>query len=107
MFIIIGIAVVIVAILTGFLIAGGNILLLLQWSEIMIIGGAAIGSILIASPLSLIKKIMTEIPKALKPNHFTKQDYLDLLKSFNELFLLAQRDGLLAIEKHIENPLNL
>lgn len=105
MFIIVGIAVVIVAILSGFLIAGGNLILLLQWSEILIIGGAAIGSILIASPLSLVKKIIAEIPKALKPNHFTKQDYLDLLKSFNELFLLAQRDGLLAIEKHIENPL--
>ena len=105
MFIIIGIAVVVVAVIAGFLFAGGNLFLLLQWSEIMIIGGAAIGSILIASPLSLVKKIMAEIPKALKPNHFTKQDYLVLLKSFNELFLLAQRDGLLAIEKHIENPL--
>ncbi len=105
MFIIIGIAVVVVAVITGFLFAGGHLILLLQWSEIMIIGGAAIGSILIASPLSLVKKIIAEIPKALKPNHFTKQDYLVLLKSFNELFLLAQRDGLLAIEKHIENPL--
>ena len=105
MFIFIGVAIIIVAIVSGFLFAGGNLILLLQWSEIMIIGGAAIGSILIASPLSLVKKIIAEIPKALKPNHFTKQDYLVLLKSFNELFLLAQRDGLLAIEKHIENPL--
>ncbi len=105
MFIIVGIAVIVVAIVSGFLFAGGNLILLLQWSEIMIIGGAAIGSILIASPLSLVKKIIAEIPKAIKPDHFTKQDYLDMLKSFNELFLLAQRDGLLAIEKHIENPL--
>ncbi len=105
MFLLIGIAIVVIAVIAGFLFAGGNLILLLQWSEIMIIGGAAIGSILIASPLSLVKKIIAEIPKALKPNHFTKQDYLVLLKSFNELFLLAQRDGLLAIEKHIENPL--
>ncbi len=105
MFIIIGFLVVIIAIVTGFLIAGGNLVLLLQWSEFIIIGGAALGSILIASPLSLIKKIIAEIPKSLSPNHYNKQDYLELLKSFNELFLLAQRDGLLAIEKHIENPL--
>ncbi len=105
MFIIVGFLVVVVAIVTGFLIAGGNLVLLLQWAEFIIIGGAAVGSVLIASPLSLIKKIIAEIPKSIKPNHYNKQDYLDLLKSFNELFLLAQRDGLLAIEKHIENPL--
>ncbi len=105
MLIIVGFLVVIIAIITGFLIAGGNLLLLLQWAEFIVIGGAAIGSILIASPLSLIKKIIAEIPKSIKPNHYIKQDYLELLKSFNELFLLAQRDGLLAIEKHVENPL--
>jgi chemotaxis protein MotA len=70
-----------------------------------VIGGTAIGSILIASPLPLIKKILFYIPQTLKSHHISKQDYLDLLKSFNDLFLLAQRDGLLAIEKHIEDPL--
>ncbi len=104
MFVIIGLVVVIVAIIAGFLIAGGNLVLLLQWSEFLTIGGAAIGSVLISSPLSLLKKIIAELPKAISPDHFTKKDYLELLKSFNELFLVAQRDGLLAIEKHIENP---
>lgn len=104
MFVIIGTVVVILGIVVGFTIAGGNLLLLLQWSEFIVIGGAAIGSVLIASPLTLLKKIAAEIPQAIKPSHFTKQDYLDLLKSFNELFLVAQRDGLLAIEKHIETP---
>jgi chemotaxis protein MotA len=105
MLIIVGAAVVIIGVVTGFLIAGGNLLLLLQYSEFITIGGAAIGSLLISAPISLIKKIISEIPKAISPNQYTKQDYLDLLKSFNELFLVAQRDGLLAIEKHIENPL--
>jgi chemotaxis protein MotA len=104
MFVIIGLLVVILAIVAGFLIAGGNLLLLLQYSEFITIGGAALGSVLISSPLSLLKKIMAEIPKVFSPDHFTKKDYLELLKSFNELFLVAQRDGLLAIEKHIENP---
>jgi chemotaxis protein MotA len=104
MFVIIGLLVVILAIVAGFLLAGGNLFLLLQYSEFIIIVGAAIGSILISSPLSLLKKIIAEIPKSVMPNHFNKKDYLELLKSFNELFLVAQRDGLLAIEKHIENP---
>jgi chemotaxis protein MotA len=105
MFVLVGVAIVIVGVITGFLLAGGNLLLLLQYSEFITIGGAALGSFLISSPLPLIKKIIAEIPKAISPNQYSKQDYLDLLKSFNELFLVAQRDGLLAIEKHIENPL--
>ncbi len=104
MFVIVGIAVVIVSIVVGFLIAGGNLVLLIQVSEIIVIGGAAVGSLLISAPISLLKKIFAEIPKTISPNQFSKEDYLILLKSFNDLFLLAQRDGLLAIEKHIENP---
>ncbi len=104
MFVIIGIAVVFGGVLLGFIIAGGNPILLIQVSEFITIGGAAVGSILIASPLSLIKKIIAELPHLLNPVHYSKQDYLDLLKAFNDLFLEAQRDGLLAIEKHVEDP---
>lgn len=104
MFVIIGIAVVIISIVTGFLIAGGNLVLLLQWAEFIVIGGAAIGSLLISSPLSLLKKIFAELPNVIKGKHNSKQDYMELLKSFNDLFLIAQRDGLLSIEKHVENP---
>ncbi len=104
MFVIVGIAVVVVAIVVGFLIAGGNLVLLIQVSEFIVIGGSAIGSLLISAPISMLKKIFAEIPKTISPDHYSKEDYLVLLKSFNDLFLLAQRDGLLAIEKHIENP---
>jgi len=104
MFVIVGLAAVIISIIVGFTFAGGNLLLLLQWSEFLVIGGTALGSVLIATPLSLLKKIIKEITQIIKPNHNSKQDYLDMLKSFNELFLIAQRDGLLSIEKHVENP---
>jgi chemotaxis protein MotA len=104
MFVLIGIAVVIVSILAGFLIAGGNLVLLLQFPEFIVIGGAALGSLLISAPLSLLKKIGAELPNVIKGNHYSKADYLELLKSFNDLFLIAQRDGLLSIEKHVENP---
>jgi chemotaxis protein MotA len=104
MFVIVGLAVVIISVVVGFTMAGGNLLLLLQWSEFLVIGGAAIGSVLIATPLSTLKKVIKEVTGIFKPHHNSKQDYLDLLKSFNELFLIAQRDGLLSIEKHVENP---
>jgi chemotaxis protein MotA len=105
MLVLVGAGIVVAGVVTGFLLAGGNLLLLLQYSEFITICGAALGSLLISAPISLVKKIIAELPKAINPGQYNKQDYLDLLKSFNELFLVAQRDGLLAIEKHVENPL--
>jgi chemotaxis protein MotA len=106
MLVIIGIILVFGSIVVGFTIAGGNLLLLLQIAEFIIIGGVAFGSLLISSPMSVVKKIVTSLPRLFGSKVYSKQDYLDLLKSFYDLFLLAQRDGLLAIEKHVENPEN-
>ncbi|MDH7605004.1 MAG: MotA/TolQ/ExbB proton channel family protein, partial [Melioribacter sp.] len=104
MFVIIGIAIVFASVVLGFLIAGGNLVLLIQISEFMIIGGAAIGSILISSPPVLLKKIVSQLPLLFKGHVSSKEDYIDMLKAFSTLFLTAQREGLLAIEKHIETP---
>lgn len=104
MFIIIGIVLVLGGVVVGFTMAGGHLEVLIQVSEFVTIGGAAIGSFLVATPMPVIKKIFVLLPKALKGEHFSKEDYLQMLKSFNDLFLIAQRDGLLSIESHIENP---
>lgn len=104
MFVIIGIVVVIISVVAGFTIAGGNLFLLIQISEFITIGGAVIGSVLIASPVTLIKKIIKVFPKIFKHSKNTKEDYTEMLKAFSDLFLIAQREGLLAIEKHIEEP---
>ena len=77
MFVIIGFLVVVIAIVVGFTVAGGNLVLLIQVAEFIVIGGTALGSILIASPLPLIKKIISYIPQTLKSHHISKQDYLD------------------------------
>ncbi len=104
MFIIIGAIVVLVSLVVGFTMAGGKLLVLIQISEFITIGGAALGSFLIMADLGTIKKVIAAIPKALTAKHSSKDDNLSILKSLYDLFLLAQRDGLLAIEKHIETP---
>lgn len=104
MFVIIGIVIVILAVIGGFTFGGGNLILLIQIAEFITIGGAAIGSLLIASPLPLLKKIAGYIPQTFSHKPNTKEDYIEMLKAFSELFFIAQREGLLAIEKHIENP---
>ena len=104
MFVIIGFVVVLVAVVVGFSMAGGNLVLLIQISEFVTIGGAAIGSLLVASPLPLIKKMIGSIKGSFGHVGNTKDDYMQMMKSFSDLFLIAQREGLLAIEKHIEAP---
>ena len=104
MFVIIGFVVVVIAVVGGFTFAGGNILLLIQPAEFVVIIGTAVGSMFIMASPSLLKKIFKAIPATMKGHGYGKQDYLELLKSFNDLFLVAQRDGLLSIETHIEKP---
>ncbi len=104
MFIIVGAVVVLVSLVVGFSMAGGHLAVLVQPSEFVTIGGAGVGSLLIMASLDDIKAIIGAIPKAISHKHHSKDDNLKLLKTLYELFLLAQRDGLLAIESHIENP---
>ncbi len=104
MFIIIGAVVVLGSLVTGFSMAGGSIGALIQISEFITIGGAATGALLIMAPMPVIKKIISAITGALGAKHIEKEEYMQLLKALYDIFLVAQRDGLLAIEKHIENP---
>jgi len=104
MFVIIGIAIVFGALLTGYLASGGNPLVLMQINEFIIIFGAAIGSVLIANPLPTIKKIIAGVMGTLKGPKVSKQAYLDLLRLLYEIFLYAKREGLIALEPHVENP---
>ncbi|MCP5063319.1 MAG: flagellar motor stator protein MotA [Ignavibacteriae bacterium] len=104
MLIIVGAIVVLVSLVVGFSMAGGHLMVLFQPSEFVTIGGAAIGSFLIAASMDDVKKVMAAITRVIGHKHHSKDDNLVLLKALYELFLLAQRDGLLALEKHIENP---
>ena len=104
MLVIVGIVVVIIGVVGGFTMAGGNLLVLIQVSEFVTIGGATIGSLLISTPISTLKKMLAAIPKTITKKEDSKEESLGLLKSFYDLFVLAQRNGLLSLEKHVENP---
>jgi chemotaxis protein MotA len=104
MFVIIGIVVVIAAVLGGFVSAGGPLLVLVQPSEFVIIVGAALGSLLVQTPMSVLKQLMGRLSMLFKGDPYTRTEYLNLLKTMFELFNAATRDGLIAIEQHIEKP---
>jgi chemotaxis protein MotA len=104
MFIFIGIAVVVGSVLGGFIMHGGPIPVLLQWNEFLIIGGAAVGSLLVGSPLSVIKKVVGSLTGMLKGDPYTKDQYVKLLKTMFDLFSVAKRDGLISLEPHVMEP---
>jgi chemotaxis protein MotA len=104
MFAIIGIIVVFGAIAGGYLMEHGNISVLLQPAELLIIGGAASGTILIANPLHVLKHIACGITGVFKGSKFTRERYLASLKLAYQLLNKARRQGLMALESDIEDP---
>lgn len=104
MFSIIGIVVVFGAVIGGFLMEKGSLLVLLQPSEMVTIGGAAIGTILVANPIATIKGMISGLLGVLSPSTFGKDRYLSTLKMMYELFNKVRRGGLTAIEADVEKP---
>jgi chemotaxis protein MotA len=104
MFAVIGIVVVLGAVLGGYLMEHGHIRVLLQPAELLIIGGAASGTVLIANPLHLLKEIAAGMSGVFRGSKFTKQRYLDTLKMTYDLLNKARRDGLMSLETDVEEP---
>ena len=104
MFSIIGIVLVFAAVVGGYLMEKGNIHVLMQPAELLIIGGAAIGTLLVANPLHILKDVASRITGVLKGSKFNKQRYLDSLKMMFDLFNKARKEGLVALESDIEEP---
>lgn len=104
MFAIIGIVVVFGCIVAGYLMEHGNIRVLLQPAELLIIAGAATGTVLVANPLHIIKKIIAGVVGVFTGSKFGKQTYIDALKMMYDLLNKARKDGLMALEADVEEP---
>lgn len=104
MFSIIGIVVVFGAVVAGYLMEHGNMLVLMQPSELIIILGAAIGTVLVANPLHILKNIGKGLAGTFAGSAFTKERYLDSLKMMYELFTRARKEGLMSLEGDSDAP---
>lgn len=101
---IIGLLVVMGAVLGGFAMAGGPFPVLLQPNELVVIGGAAFGSLIISAPGKVGKRVMAAFKKGFQNHTPTAKDYEDLLKLLYGVFQLTRREGMLALESHLEAP---
>jgi len=104
MFAIIGILVVIGAVIGGYLMEHGKLMVLMQPAELVIIGGAALGTVLVANPLSIIIGIGKGMIAVFLPSKYSKAFYLEHLKLLNELFNYARKHGLVKLEADVEEP---
>jgi chemotaxis protein MotA len=98
--------VVLGAVIGGYLMEHGQLMVLMQPAELVIIGGAAIGTLLVANPLSTVMAIVHGLLAVLKGSPYTKTSYLETLKMLNELFMQARKQGMARLEEDVDNPEN-
>jgi chemotaxis protein MotA len=104
MLVIAGSVIVLVCVLGGYIAAGGHIDVLIQPIEVVIIAGAALGAFIIANSKTVLKAAIKSVMGLLKAPKHNKETFLELLTLIYAIFKLAQTNGMLALEQHVESP---
>jgi chemotaxis protein MotA len=100
----VGMAVVVLAVLGGYLMEHGKLGVLVQPAEFVIILGAAAGSMLVGTPSAVLKQVAGSFGKAFGAGSSRKSSYIELFTMLHEVFRTARKDGLLFLEQHVNNP---
>jgi chemotaxis protein MotA len=95
---------VIAAVLAGFMMSGGHIGALIHPSELVTIGGASLGALIIMSPMQVIKDLMRGVLQLAKGSPYDRRTYLDLFKILYGLTRVIHREGLVQLDSHVSNP---
>jgi chemotaxis protein MotA len=101
---IIGFIIVAGSVLTGFTIAGGHFMALVHLSEIITIGGASLGALIVMAPKKVLVDLIRGVIQCFKGPPFSMKTYEELFKMLYDLLRLARREGILALESHVFNP---
>ena len=104
MLLIVGLVIVLGSVVLGYVAHHGNLLVLWQWTEFVIIGGAGLGALIVGNPPSVLKGIGRGIVGLLKPSPYSEKSYGELLQVLYDIFQKARKDGLVGLETHIEEP---
>ncbi|MEN6469819.1 MAG: flagellar motor stator protein MotA [Smithella sp.] len=104
MIVIIGFVIVTVCVIGGYLLEGGNLSVIFQPVELMIIGGAAVGGFFIASPMKVIKATGASIARIFTNKPYVKKDYIEVLLMINGIFYKIRQQGLVSIESDVDDP---
>jgi len=105
MFAIIGILIVVGAICGGYAFEGGPFIVLFQPAELIIIFGAAAGTIFLGTPPKIVAALQKRIPQIFKKPPFSKASYVELLKMQFEVYSVIRKGGMLALENDVADPM--
>jgi chemotaxis protein MotA len=104
MFVLIGCLIVTGCVIGGYLLEHGNMSVLFQPVELMIIGGASLGGFIVASPARVIKATGGALLRMFAGKPYSKQDYIELLLMMNGIFNKIRQQGLVSIENDVDAP---
>lgn len=106
MFVFVGWGVVIACVFGVFIFHGGNIKVVLTALpfELITIGGATLGAFLAANKMTVVKATLAGLGKCFKGSKYTKDRYMELLALMYDILQKARKEGLMAIEKDVEEP---
>ena len=106
MFVIIGYAVALGCIFGAYIIHGGNMGVILKAlpTELMAILGGALGAFVVNNQPKVLKATLGSLPALFKGSKYTKARYLELLALLYDLLQKARKEGLMSIEKDVEDP---
>jgi chemotaxis protein MotA len=102
--VIIGYLVVIVTVFGGFMLAGGQMAALFQPVELLIIGGAGVGAFIVGNNAKSLKATGRAVVKLFVGRRYNKAVYMDLMALLFLLLSKSRVQGLMSLEKDIENP---
>ena len=103
-FTLIGLVVLFGCVVGGYVLEGGAIMTLWQPIEVLIIGGAALGSLILGAPAKHLGPLFSTIFQALLGGGATKAEYRELFQLLFEIFTVMRKNGDMAIEKDVEDP---
>ncbi|HTG39414.1 flagellar motor stator protein MotA [Sphingomonas sp.] len=106
MFPAIGFVVLIAMVFGGFAITGGALGPVMHAlpHEMLIIGGAALGALIIGNSGRELKAMGGGVMKVIKGPKYKKQDYLDVIFLVSKLMKMLRVEGPIALEPHVEEP---
>lgn len=104
MLVIVGYIVVMLSVFGGFALAGGSLGALFQPTELLIIGGAGVGALIVGNNGKSLRATLHSIPHLMKSTIYTKGMYMELMGLLFQLLSKSRQNGLMSLENDIENP---
>ncbi len=104
MFSIIGTLIIVGSVFGGFAMGGGHLGALFQPLELLMIGGAAMGTLVAGNPLKVLKAVIGSLPSSLSNSKYGKPFYMELMSLLYDILTKTRKEGLMSIEGDVESP---